>query len=133
MWSTQRFYELESGVRFPIRETTVWCLEEERLFVAEDLQSVELYERILAATEGLPNIEQEEARAMLEWRRKRTDPPRCLSCGSPDIVPLPAKGGIAHPGCRGKGELRYEQLVRHESPGGGSTYDSNGHFVRYAD
>jgi len=45
------------------------------------------------------NIEREiaEYQKTILWRRSRTAAPRCLSCGSVEIDPIPLDGEFVHP------------------------------------
>ena len=115
------FYDLGDEIRCEVHRVTAYCCAEGRLRAGEKLLDVEEYEEALAEREALADVEEEDeitgflitrdvraeriasARAVLAWRRQRTSPPRCLRCGSTDVVPLERGEQTRHPGCPGKG------------------------------
>jgi hypothetical protein len=117
-------YQLAGGVTLYVREELAWCLEENRLVRAEKLHLLDKLVAELAACEALADVEAEddvtgfpitlehrarriaEARAAVDWRRRRVSPGRCLSCGTTSVARIWAAESPPHPGCAGGGVLR---------------------------
>ena len=116
-------YQLAGGVTLYVREELAWCLEENRLVRAEKLHVLEELIAELVACEALADVEAEdevtgfpitrehrarriaEARAAVDWRRRRVSPGRCLSCGTTSVAPIWRDEAPPHPGCAGGGVL----------------------------
>ena len=110
------YYVLPDGREFPLATADAWC-DRCRYFVhAENSPAfhynVESIVECHHATEQgeLPAQSPEHAdwlAAMLEWRKLRKSGPKCLSCGSANILYLHVRGEhpnveLLHPRCGGK-------------------------------
>jgi hypothetical protein len=103
-----------------------WCHDCNELVAIEHFAPLADYQDLLADRErNGPNEEDQDGaklckedlndyfrhrnellRAMIEWRRRRKSPPRCLTCASTNIEELISIGesdsrGFEHPGCGG--------------------------------
>jgi hypothetical protein len=95
-----------------------WCHDQGRIVESEEVASLDLLESVLAEVEedirrGVPLDELEDSpapddvRREIAWRKTRSNPPRCLDCGSTRITQettgrpgdLPR---LEHPGCGGQ-------------------------------
>ena len=114
-------YELPGGTRLPLEREMAWCnscgmpsevenldhspaLQEELGSVAQELASLP---RGLASLMPASRKRSQELASKIEtlqrhltYLKNRTDPPRCLTCGSTDWTPMPSTG-FKHPGCGG--------------------------------
>lgn len=88
------YYRLSNGIEYPLKHDYAWCHQCESFVECEHLESIAEIEQKLA--ESLVN--QEYWTAILDWRRRRKTPPRCLTCGSFFAIHvLPESGAIEHP------------------------------------
>ena len=116
------FYEMPNGTRFPLERNMAWChscaatSEVEDLEHSSNLQNQlgELAHELASLTRGFGSFmpahrkrsqelaaKIENVRQHIDYLKKRTDPPRCLTCGSPDWIDIP-RTGFSHPGCGGE-------------------------------
>lgn len=115
-------YRLPDGMEIPQFDEAAWCFECDGLQSAEQLLDIEYIGEVIQHLEehGLDQqsrdiahlLEKDEDsshlerlwtwRAMLEWRRTRQSPPRCLRCGSTKLRMLRSPDSrFLHPGCGG--------------------------------
>jgi hypothetical protein len=104
-------YRLPDGKLLHVRQTECWCPTCNRIDMAERVESIDELEDEI---ERLRNPDDEESQmiafigtpvderiAELEsriiWRQSRKSLPKCLHCGSTDIVPIPDAQEFAHP------------------------------------
>jgi hypothetical protein len=104
-------YRLADGSLIHVDQQAAWCGECGRFVVAEFLADIDELKKTLAELRDgdekqLDHLnfvgrsveeETDQLSRRIEWRRGRTSPPRCLQCGSPTIVPLPAGEEFPHP------------------------------------
>jgi hypothetical protein len=120
--SRGNYYEFEDGSRIDVRSEPVWCRRCGNYTHGESIESLDEIDRQLADLED-PHSElyrMTEAslsgpggrfrRHWLElteqrrrWRERRISPPRCLLCGSTELVSLPK--GVEVPDPRGAGTV----------------------------
>jgi hypothetical protein len=120
--SRGNYYEFEDGSRIDVRSSPVWCRRCGDYTDGESIESLDEIDRQLAdlvdpqselyrithwALSG-PNgrfrrhwIDLTNQRR--RWRERRVSPPRCLLCGSTDLVSLPERVEIPNP--RGSGTV----------------------------
>lgn len=118
--SCGNFYQLNDGNEIELKSRPVWCDQCRKVTHGEQIESVEQLDKEIAGLERLaadirlemtrpplPTFDapgdriQREQIAKLQlrrkWRRTRGSPPRCIPCGSSQIVPLeydrPVRGG----------------------------------------
>lgn len=104
-------YRLASGELLHVRQTECWCASCERIDMAERIESLNELEQQLErlrhpdedescmiAFIGVPIDKRvTEAEIRIKWRRGRISPPKCLQCGSVDIMELPGTDEFSHP------------------------------------
>jgi hypothetical protein len=106
-------YRLPDGTDLPILQVPAWCSACGEFVLAEDLPTIaslggEIQRleagdptllQVWAFVSGGAPVEQRlaELRRRIEWRKARHGLPRCLHCGSPDVVPIPTSGEFNHP------------------------------------
>lgn len=99
-----RSYEMSDGTTVSIERTFVWCAACRAVQWGEEL--ADLAELQL----GLEANRTPELEARIAWRRARSSGPRCLECGSAEVMPLvqsETRSGNdkwtlrEHPGCGG--------------------------------
>ena len=121
------YYYLDDGLELPCSDQLAWCNNCDDVVAAERLPDPHALNRLVAhlTAEGLDEdrlktaklLKKEPAeylnefidtyRAMIAWRRDRISPPRCLSCGSVEIVELEPIRSVplekfSHPQCGGQ-------------------------------
>lgn len=115
-------YQASDGFRFPLEQTGGWCYDCDRHVPVEDLRTDGLLKDIESLRQRIPkNVgffkslspsfkhdtklltdQLESLERRLDLIKRRSSPPKCLSCGSSEIVVLPAAGrGCYFPGCNG--------------------------------
>lgn len=104
-------YLLEDGSKIHVEQQPAWCRACDSFVPAELLQPVEHLEREIARLQSwlsgrwvMPSGQRKRGKEMLaevekrlSWRRGRVSPPRCLQCGSIEVVPVPGSGEFSHP------------------------------------
>lgn len=112
------YYTLPDGRGFFGPHGVGWCSLCRRLTEVEAIGGADFEHRLefmtrLPAYTVAPELES-HCQLLAEWARMRTQPPRCLRCGSAHFLPLwrgpeclfRAEGGTAtdfrHPGCGGR-------------------------------
>lgn len=106
-------YRLPDGSTLSIGQQPAWCWACRAFVLAEELSSIASLEeeihRLEAAdpealrtwafvSNGEPVQDRiTELHRRIEWRRGRISPPRCLHCGTLEIVPIPWTGEFPHP------------------------------------
>ncbi len=124
--SRGNYYELEEGSHLDVYTTPVWCHHCASVTHGEDIWSLELLDQRLADLanpqsqeyqmlmtplvpdlnlefESPHNLEQrrlervEEVRKRRSWRERRSSPPRCIHCGSTEIIVLPFGEPVPNP------------------------------------
>jgi hypothetical protein len=104
-------YKLADGSLLHVDQQAAWCPDCGRFVVAEFLPDLGELEKSLAELragdvkrlECLNFVgrsaaeEMEQLSRRVAWRRARISAPRCLECGSPESVPLPAAEEFPHP------------------------------------
>ena len=126
--SRGNYYELEDGAHVDLLSEPVWCHCCGKISHGEQLQTLRQIDGELAKTERLAaeirrdlhvghcepdapgDAHQQERIAALRlrrrWRAARISPPRCIICGSTDIVRLAGSAPVHHP--RGSGTITVE-------------------------
>ena len=115
--SRGNYYECSESDRLELRSVPVWCRRCGECTTGEDLSSVEQIDAQLRdlydPTSQLYRMTQpflQERLTELQWRRRwretRLSPPRCIRCGSADILPLPIGERVPNPA--GEGELQID-------------------------
>ena len=109
-----RSYELADGSTITIEHTFVWCAACRAVQWGEKLADLaELESELLASPK--PKLE-----LRIAWRSARSSGPRCLDCGSTDIMPLvqteTRRGDDVwtlreHPGCGGVVTVLEQQVL----------------------
>jgi hypothetical protein len=141
------FYVVRDNQHFPCLHITSWCFDCDNFCSSERLPPVDVFVRMLAELEanGLeeaklkvqssawdadldPQVEFEKKlaqyRAALAWRIARKSPPRCLTCGGLNHMPIEwIDETVAHPGCTGK---FVETMSFHFSGGKYGEFDEEG-------
>jgi hypothetical protein len=123
------YYELEDGGRIDVRTRPVWCRGCGAFTHGEQIEPLnEIDEEVARLTARRAEIIREmrtEAHPMVQdlgppyslehigdlnlrrrWRAARASPPRCIACGSTDIVVFPFNKIVSHPGGPGTIEVR---------------------------
>jgi hypothetical protein len=112
------YYNLPDGRRFFGPHGVGWCSCCGRLTEVEEVVAAHVMEMRFEMMRALPGYTpspglEEHFKTQTDWARTRTQPPRCLRCGSRALLPLqrceeqllqPAREGFAlfgHPGCGG--------------------------------
>lgn len=114
--SELRYYVLPDGSRISCLNQPVWChccglvTEGERI---ETLAALDVPKQECDA--------QDPSAGRIAWRKLRRSPPRCLRCGSTEII---AAQETAHPRCGGA--LRDRKSCTHETTDRFWTYDPEG-------
>jgi hypothetical protein len=112
------FYELEDGSHLDVRSGPVWCRRCRGFTDGESIESLaeidgqiadledpesELF-RVIVDTfptpDGLPRLRPrfiEILRQRRQWLARRLSPPKCLECGSMEIVVLPEGREVSNP------------------------------------
>jgi len=107
-------YLLEDGSKIHVEQQPAWCRACGSFAPAELLQPAEDLEREIARLQSWlserrvrPSGQRKRGGEMLaevekplRWRRGRVSPPRCLPCGSIEVVPVPGSGEFSHPATR---------------------------------
>jgi len=131
-WDPLRSYEMPDGAFVTIQKTFVWCAACREVRWGEELPELAALEHELGATkarepsameelsllvgkyrtlEEVLTDREQELEERVAWRRVRTSGPRCLECGTTDLVPLvfsEIRSGndkwtlAEHPGCGGR-------------------------------
>lgn len=109
--SCGNYYRLEDGNEIELKSQPVWCDQCGKVTHGEEIESVEQLDKKIAGLERLaaeirlemtrpplPTFDAPGDRIQLKqiaelqlrrkWRRTRSSPPRCIPCGSSQIVPL---------------------------------------------
>ena len=104
-------YRLHDDSLLHVRQSECWCNACNRISMAEHVESIDELEselqrllnpdeehRQMIAFIGTP-IEDliVESRQRIQWRNARTEPAKCLECGSTNFVPLPSTDEFRHP------------------------------------
>jgi hypothetical protein len=110
LYSAYLNYRLPDGSLLFVRQTDCWCAKCHGFEVAEDIPNcIELetdLRRLANGDEderlwiryGTPTKELfDDLRRRIEWRRTRRSPPKCLHCGSTNIVVVPEGDEFAYP------------------------------------
>jgi hypothetical protein len=117
-------YRLPDGGVAPLPFQVSWC-DKCRRFVHAEWPADELvrWADVLAERWQLASREELRARGQAECARLRAiaggrrSPPRCLACGSVNVVGLGAwSGRLMHPGCGGRVECSLSVHRYHEYP-----------------
>jgi hypothetical protein len=115
-------YRLGDGSKLDIDQQPAWCRRCREFRLAEQIPSIEELEQSIAELQMREgpliehwelvfceektdeNIEREIARyrKRISWRRCRLSAPRCLSCGSTAVDPIPVNGEFFHPESGGR-------------------------------
>jgi hypothetical protein len=120
--SRGNYYELEDGSHIDVRSRPVWCRRCGDFTDGESIESLDEIDRQLAdlvdPRSELYRLAQrslirprgrfrrhwiELTKQRRQWREQRLSPPRCLLCGSTDLVSLPE--GVEVPNPRGAGTV----------------------------
>ncbi len=111
------YYLLSDDLKIEVRKWPVWCRECQAFSEGEHIQSVPELEQAVADYSDINSAENQrvlqlsfirdkaefiakrlaERTARLQWRRGRTAPPKCLECGTMDIVDLGDGQEVASP------------------------------------
>lgn len=90
------YYRLPNGIEYPLKVAYAWCHQCEHFVECERLDSIEALELQIEKSESVR--ERDYWTAILEWRKQRKTPPRCLTCGSFFAIHiLPDSEAIEHP------------------------------------
>ncbi|MCA9093556.1 MAG: hypothetical protein KDA68_08730 [Planctomycetaceae bacterium] len=104
-------YSLEDGAQIRLKQADYFCPTCNGFVVGELIESVaeieneidqiqnhpDSVERLMAEWSGDISGRIAELRLRIEWRRKRQSPPKCLHCGSSEILPIPREEEFYHP------------------------------------
>jgi hypothetical protein len=104
-------YRLDDGSKLHVEQQPAWCPLCGSFVTAELLQAGDDMEREIGRLQSWLGDRQPrqagqrrmaekslaELKRRLRWRRSRVGPPRCLQCGSAEVVPVPGSGEFAHP------------------------------------
>jgi len=125
--SRGNYYELSESDHIDVHAGLVWChccnaiTEGEELSTVDEIErqisdlhdpTTELYqstryglvEKLTKGGENYLRDRIEELQRRLRWRAARLSPPKCIVCGSTDIMPLPTGEPIPSP--RGEGQIQ---------------------------
>jgi hypothetical protein len=126
--SRGNYYELADGNHIDVHTEPVWCRQCGKITHGEEIESQEEIDRTLAhlqerraamlseaESERYPAVQDlggrfsaayiESMTRRSEWRKARKSPPRCVLCGSIEIVRLPPGEHVPHPDGSGWIEL----------------------------
>jgi hypothetical protein len=99
-------YLLPDGSSLSVPYVPAWCSHCQVVVHAEELPKVEALERQLREWQA-SSLEDEVQSWHVEWlereiawRSERRSSPKCLACGSDNIVRGSLGGGVLHPSCR---------------------------------
>jgi transcription elongation factor Elf1 len=126
--SDLRYYVLPDGRQATCRIHPVWCGTCGLITEGEVVESLEEMRKAAGdpASEGARIIADRFA-----WRERRQSPPRCLRCGSTEIVDVPeGTQAFQHPGCGGT--LRDGASCIHNQRDRILTYDVEGVPLNHA-
>lgn len=124
--SRGNYYEFEDGSTLEVLTTPVWCRRCGGITDGEEVESVEAIDRKIAELHDTTSTAYkivargvlhelsgggdeflreriEELRLRRRWREHRQAPPKCIECGSSDLVQLPHGEAVAHP--QGNGSI----------------------------
>src|SRR5689334_13399853 len=127
--SRGNYYEFSDSDHLDLQSTPVWCHRCGRVTHGEDLSSVEeldeqirdlndptseayrsarygILEEEFGTGEQFRQEYLEKLRRRRTWRDSRISPPKCIRCGSTDILALPCGEAVASP--LGNGAIRVE-------------------------
>lgn len=104
-------YVLDDGSRTGVAQADYFCPACHRFVAGESLETVEELESLLDQIDNNPESRHRkfaeyigdipkkisDLQARINWRKKRQSPPKCLHCGSIDIVPVPDDEEFDHP------------------------------------
>ena len=102
------YYQLPDGSKLNVYGSPVWCRQCQAFSEAEWLQSIPELEQAVANYSDVNSAESQrilqsdlirdksgylaerltESEIRLQWRRNRTAPPKCLECGTTDVMDL---------------------------------------------
>ena len=130
--SRGNYYEFEDGTRLDVHTTPAWCRACGGLTHGERIDSLARIDQQIADLNDpsselyrftqrslLPELDDlvpkdkfrldqlAEAHKRRDWRHRRTSPPRCIRCGSTDVVILPIGEAVPHPAGAGTIEVRW--------------------------
>jgi hypothetical protein len=127
--SRGNYYDFDGGGRIDVRTRPVWCRACGKFTHGEEIEPLEEIDQEIArltdrraqtiremATEAHPMVQDfgpplslesiGDLRQRRQWRAARTSPPRCIHCGTTDIVPLPLNRIVPNPGGPGTIEVQ---------------------------
>jgi hypothetical protein len=127
--SRGNYYEFAEADRLDLLSTPVWCHRCAQITHGEDLSTIEeidkeirdltdpeselcrmtrhgLVEELCGKGDEFLRDRLAETRRRRRWREARKAPPKCILCGSTEIIVLPI--GEAVPSPRGEGQVRVE-------------------------
>jgi hypothetical protein len=121
MWGYRHYgrfyaYLLPDQSTLDLSFIAAWCRDCREVTHAEEMPSMAAIEKEL--TTSVPGWRHEELTVLKKWRTQRRSPPKCLDCGSTNIVPVTLdfseviEQTFPHPDCEG---------VLHFTPSGGYT------------
>lgn len=104
-------YLLDDGTTLGIVQSDYYCQACDRFVVGEHIETIaELENRINEIkndpqsdarrfAEFIGNIPRQiaELHVRINWRKQRQSPPKCLECGTMEILPIPNQEEFAHP------------------------------------
>lgn len=104
-------YILDDGSRLGVAQEDYFCRACNRFVAGERIESVAELEFLLEQIENNPESRHRkfaeyigdlpkqisDLQARINWRKKRQSPPKCLHCGSTDILPVPEDEEFDHP------------------------------------
>lgn len=104
-------YILDDGVRLHINQADYYCPTCGHFIVGERIETVSDLEHQIDQSENNPhsnhrkiaeyfgNIPKQlaELQTRIKWRKNRQAPPKCLHCGSTEILPIPNTDEFSHP------------------------------------
>jgi hypothetical protein len=111
------YYQLPDGSKLDVHRKPVWCRHCQAFSEGEWLQSVPELEQAIAAYSDINSAERQrvlqssfiqdkagslakrlaQSTVRLQWRKGRATPPKCLECGTTEIVDLGNGQEIASP------------------------------------
>jgi hypothetical protein len=127
--SRGNYYEFPDGSHLDVQTTPVWCRRCGRVTNGEQIESLEEIDRQLADLrdprselyrllakdyqcehknlgEAFTRLHSPERERRRLWRERRGSPPRCIHCGTTDIVVFPMNEAVPNPSGPGTVEVR---------------------------
>jgi hypothetical protein len=130
--SCDNYYILAPGELLVMQPSPAWCGECKQFTEAEWFDTVEAYDQMIkraAYYADRPGLIQPEDHSLLylvgrlpdlrrrrTWRAARQSPPKCIQCGSSDVVILDRNGDHSVVPCLGRVDMRVGALISSEGP-----------------